>query len=237
MLNNEYLIKLPKNKLLAANKICADFMDGELQERSEDVLLTLEVLLQEELPNFRGANSTNVSVAGVKITDFTGGIFQSSTIRKKIREIHRNVKALLARATITDPSMINMFLFELSDAETKRIDELLGDIRNIVRESTVISDEHKRRLLKVVNSLQAEVDKEYSDFRVFLDGMIEVSEAVGEAGENVKPVFDRIKEVFGIADTVRKAKEALEAPFRPKALPPPLKELPAPDVDEGDTEA
>ncbi len=233
MLNNTYLSKLPKNKLLAANKICTDFIEGELEEKAEDVALTLSVLLEEELKPSEFNKDFDLRIGGV---GFGFSLFDSLLPKKaalhKIEEIHKIVKALLAKATILDPSLINTFLVELSEDETRRIDVLLADIRNIIRESTVINDEHKRRLLKVVNGLQAEIDKEYSDFRVFIDGMVEVSEAVGEVGENVKPVFDRIKEVFGIADKIRRAKEAIEAPGRPELLPPPPKELPAPDPSE-----
>lgn len=232
MINNEYLARLPKNKLLAANKICTDYFEDRLKERPSDIAYTLEVLLEDELPHVEFfSDSAGIVGTLLQLTRGTVSLASISTERR-IYSIHRHVKALLAKATITNPSLINTFLIELSGDETKRIDELLADIRNIIRESDVISDEHKRRLLRVVNDLQAEVDKEYSDFRVFLDGMVEVSEAVGEAGEKVKPVFDRIKELFGIADKVRKTKEAIEAPQIVEALPPPPKELPPPSSSE-----
>lgn len=231
MLDNEYLSRLPKNTLLAANKICTDYFAKELKERPSDVVYTLEVLLDDQLPP---NNDSEVFLSGLSrlVYRAMNGSIQSLSIDRRIAQIHRHVKALLAKATITNPSLINTFLVELSDGETKKIDDLLADIRNIIRESTVISDEHKRRLLKVVNTLQAEVDKEYSDFRVFLDGMVEVSETVGEVGENVKPIFDRIKEAFGIADKVRKAAEAIEAPEPLKRLPKPNRELPSPEPED-----
>ncbi len=229
MINNEYLAKLPKNKLLAANKICGDYFDGNLKEHPRDIAYTLEVLLEEDLQKLYISDQP---FAWILEAILGKRYVLRITARTQIYDIHRHVKALLAKATITNPSLINTFLIELSDDETKKIDKLLADSRNIIRESTVISDDHKRRLLKVVNRLQSEVDKEYSDFRTFLDGMIEVSEAVGEVGENVKPIFDRMKELFGIADKVRKAKEAIEAPQKPEALPAPPKELPAPNSDE-----
>ncbi len=232
MIDNDYLATLPKNKLLAANKICTDFLEGDLKDDPVDVAFTLKVLL-EDIVNLDKENSTEVSAnfLFIRIDRFK---LRRTAAHGEIIQYHRYVKALITRETIENPAVINTFLINLSAEEKSKIDDLLSEIRNIIRESTAITDEFKRRLLKTVNSLQAELDKEYSDYRVFLDGMVEVSEAVGEAGENVKPVFDRIKELFGIADKVRKTKEALEAPSKPEALPPPAKLLPPPDKIDGD---
>ncbi len=233
MLDNDYLARLPKNKLLAANQICTDYFEQNLKEDAGNVAFTLKILLEGVVPDIEQdiRPEIDASFAGFDIRRL---ILGRPSDQKKIFLIHRYVKALLARETIENPSLINTFLISLSSEEKGKIDALLSDIRNIIRESTAITDEFKRRLLKVVNSLQAELDKEYSDYRVFLDGMVEVSEAVGEAGENVKPVFDRVKELFGIADKVRKTKEALEAPMKPAALPTPPKQLPSPEATDDD---
>lgn len=231
-MNNDYLATLPKNKLLAANKICTDFFEGGLNDDPVDVAFTLKVLL-DGVVDLDKDNSAEVSANFIffRVDKFK---LRRAAAHDEIVQYHRYVKALITRETIENPAVINTFLISLSAEEKSKIDELLSEIRNIIRESTAITDEFKRRLLRTVNSLQAELDKEYSDYRVFLDGMVEVSEAVGEAGENVKPVFDRVKELFGIADKVRKTKEAIEAPTKPEALPPPAKELPPPDEFEGD---
>ena len=234
MFDNAYLASLPKNKLLAANRICNDFFAEQLKERPSDVVFMLETLLEEELGSKAVDNLYREVGRGVLGSIFRAaevfvGATSSFNSEKRIRVIHRHVKALIAKATITKPSEINMFLIELSQDETARIDDLLRDVRSIIRDRESIKEDHKRRLLGIVNSLQGELDKQYSDFRVFLDGMIDVSEAVGEAGENVKPVFDRVKELFGIADKARKLQEALEAPDTPVALPAPPKELPPPE--------
>ena len=230
MLDNQYLASLPKNKLLAANQICTDYLGGTLKEGAGDIAFTLKIILEGLVPDPDEAKpEIQANFVGISIKRLFLG---RSDDREKIYLIHRHVKALLARATIENPSLINTFLISLSSEEKGRIDDLLSEIRNIVRGSTAITDEFKRRLLKVVNNLQAELDKEYSDYRVFLDGMVEVSEVVGDVGENVKPLFDRVKELFGIADKVRKTKEALESPTTPEALPAPQKQLPAPQVSD-----
>lgn len=233
MLDNNYLGRLPKNKLLAANQICTDHFNGDLQEDPGNVAFTLKILLEGLVPDIDTELSPEISASFAGIT-MKRLLLRRPKDDQKIYLIHRYVKALIARETIENPSLINTFLISLSADEKNRIDELLSEIRNIIRESTAINDEFKRRLLKVVNSLQAELDKEYSDYRVFLDGMVEISGAVGEAGENVKPVFDRFKDLFGIADKVRKKREAIEAPGKPEALPAPPKQLPAPEDDETD---
>lgn len=233
MLDNDYLARLPKNKLLAANQICTDYFNGTLHENADNVAFTLKILLEGLVPDVdREANpEISASFAGGSISRL---FLKRNKAKERVYLIHRYVKALLARETIENPSLINTFLISLSYEEKSRIDDLLSEIRNIIRESTAINDDFKRRLLKVVNSLQGELDKEYSDYRVFLDGMVEVSEAVGEVGKNIKPVFDRIKELFGIADKVRKTQEALEAPSKPEALPAPPKLLPSPESTDNE---
>lgn len=227
MFDNDYLAQLPRDPLLAANKICTDFFNHSLKEDPADLVLTLTTLLGDNLPKdwSVGVRSGRSALSSILLPMSSA----SRDAREELYVIHRHVKAQLTVAAIGSPEMMNQYLLVLSESETKRIDELLAEIRDVVRDSPTIKDEQKRRLLKVVNTLQAEVDKQYSDFRVFLDGMVEVSEAVGEAGQNVKPVFDRVREVFGIAQKVQKARDSLEAPEKPELLPPPPKELPSPD--------
>jgi hypothetical protein len=57
--------------------------------------------------------------------------------------------------------------------------------------SSLLDCNHRwaHRSFNIANKFQSELDKKISDYKVFLDGMIETSEAVGEAGENVKPVL------------------------------------------------
>lgn len=233
MLDNNYLAQLPKNKLLAANQICIDYQNGRLSEDPKDLAFTLKVILDGIVPDIDKEIFGNhePTLLGIPIRLF---IPSQSSATNKITKIHRYVKALLARETIENPSLINTFLISLSGEEKTKIDKLLSQIRNIIRNSTAITDEYKRRLLKVINALQTELDKEYSDYRVFLDGMVEVSEAVGEAGKNIKPIFDRFKELFGIADRVRKMKESIEAPANSETLPAPPKQLPPPEDPEAE---
>lgn len=229
LFSNEYLATLPKNELIAANKICTDFFSGDLDEQPRDVAYMLEVLLEDEIsPNVQvGTNGSLTSVIAEPLV----AALKAKSSRKKIEDIHRSVKALIARRIIKDPASMNSYLIQLSEEETRRLDSLLGDVRNVIRDSEAISDEHKRRLLVIVNQLQAEIDKEYSDFRVVLDRFIEASEVAGEVGIKSKPFFDRMRELFGVFDIKRKEVERLEAPDDPARLPAPPKALPAPEEE------
>ena len=61
-----------------------------------------------------------------------------------------------------------------------------------------IAPDHKQRLLKKLEKFQSEFHKKVSDVDRFGGFLLEVSAAIGQAGENVKPVVDRIRELVGI---------------------------------------
>ncbi len=232
MINNEYLAVLPKNKLLAANKICADYFERRLKDNPDDIVYALEILLEEEIPAINrkakvGRSEVSRFVTRVLLSEPTT-VKKKRTVRKRIRTIHRHIKAMLTKAIIAEPNLINTFLVELSEDEKNRIDHLLAEIRITIRDGNKLEKKHCKRLLKVTNNLQTEIDNHYSDFRVFLDGMGEASEAVGESGKKAKRVFNLMKELYGIANKVRKAKEVLEVPD-PQSASPSLKRLPSPE--------
>lgn len=217
MLDNDYLNRLPKNQLLAANKICTDFLADKVKEDPGDVVHLLEVLLEDRLPE--GWDADLDSVVAQTVTFFRTET-PGSRSRARISLIHRHVKALAAKATITEPCLINTFLIELSEGERKKSSDHFAQARNKLRDCE-IAEEAKQKLTRLILVLQAEVDNKYSDFRVFLDCFVEAAESAGELGPAAKPVFDRIKGGFSILDKVRKERETRETPQAPVALPAP----------------
>ncbi|PCI05762.1 MAG: hypothetical protein COB78_04010 [Hyphomicrobiales bacterium] len=110
---------------------------------------------------------------------------------------------------------------EIDRSDIPRIELLLSEIREIVRKSSVLDEEHQLRLLKIVSDLQREIDKPISSYRAFLDGLIETSDALGTSGKKMKPAFDRMREIFGIIDNVKKQAEQIGGPEEIKQLPAP----------------
>jgi hypothetical protein len=50
MLDHDYINNLPKNKIMAADKICSDFSNEKAHEDPRDIVYTLEVLLYDDAP-------------------------------------------------------------------------------------------------------------------------------------------------------------------------------------------
>ena len=123
-----------------------------------------------------------------------------------------------------DSHVEKQLLVFFQEEDVRRINDLLSEIRTLVKDNADLSGEHKRRLLRIVNKFQAELEKSKSSFRVFLDGFVEASEALGEAGLKAKPAFDRILEILGIAERSFGENPQIEAPLKPKQLPAPTQE-------------
>ncbi|MBL4638917.1 MAG: hypothetical protein JKY57_00130 [Kordiimonadaceae bacterium] len=224
MLDTDYLSKLPKNAALAAAKICEDFSKGNINDDPMDVLYVLRVLLGEE--------------AKEKDRKLKDSFMPKTRAKEDIRSIQRHVKAVVATEMILGPEksekevadLLAGNYIEFDKQDVSQIGNLLSEIRDVLRSSDELDENHKLRLLKIVNDLQKEIDKPLSSYRVFLDSLIETSEALGTAGKNIKPVFDRVREIFGIVDSKKKKMEQIASPEE-------LRQLPSPESLEKEVEA
>ncbi|WP_170399398.1 hypothetical protein [Ruegeria arenilitoris] len=88
-----------------------------------------------------------------------------------------------------------------------KIHSIIGELRTEVHDSTWMDKDQKRRVLSAVNSVQAEVDKEISNFHLVLGKIVDLGDSLGKAGKKAKPAFDRIEQ---LSNTVRgQRKQAL----------------------------
>ncbi|GLP85346.1 hypothetical protein [Tritonibacter mobilis] len=97
------------------------------------------------------------------------------------------------------------------DTEHKTgIHQVISDLRSVVYASDWLGDERKQRVLRAVNSVQAEVDKELSNFHLLLGKIVDLGDALGTAGKKAKPAFDRIEQLSSIIRGQRKQTTAIE---------------------------
>ncbi|MEL6766106.1 MAG: hypothetical protein AAFP17_02905 [Pseudomonadota bacterium] len=89
---------------------------------------------------------------------------------------------------------------ELSASEIEEIEEIIGALRRAIRVSKALPESHKGRLLKRAARLQLEIHKAQSNYEAVLAALGEAGEAVGKFGNDVKPVFDRFKEIAKVFD-------------------------------------
>ncbi|MCP1848720.1 MULTISPECIES: hypothetical protein [unclassified Bradyrhizobium] len=192
-------------------------------EEVRDAQIILQELLEGEFADIREMpRSSNLIIAA-----FQGG--RDSRIAW-IQRIHRQLKARLLVLHVDEESHLEkQLLVFFKEEDVRRINDLLSEVRTLVRDNADLSGDHKRRLLRIVNKFQAELEKSKSSFRVFLDGFVEASEALGEAGQKVKPAFDRIREILGIAEKSFGENPQIEGPSEPKQLPAPNEVVPGED--------
>lgn len=114
--------------------------------------------------------------------------------------------------------------FELSDEEKKRLVQLCSEMRNIVHTSSVLTENHRVRLLKRIAAIEQEIHKLKGRFDVILAGVSDIGEAAGKFGNDVKPLVDRMKEIVGLTRKKTPDYAQLPAPEDVKKLPPPSEE-------------
>jgi len=90
------------------------------------------------------------------------------------------------------------FYYEFPEGDLKRIQKLISELRDLISESQEIEEDHKSRLLKKLEKVQSELHKKVSDLDRFWGFFLDASIVLGQAGENVKPMVDRIRELVSI---------------------------------------
>lgn len=91
------------------------------------------------------------------------------------------------------------FFYEFTDGDLKRIQKIINELREQVSSSTIFEEDHKRRLLRRLESLQSEMHKKMSDVDRIWGLVGDAGIAIGKFGKDAKPFVDRIKELSQIA--------------------------------------
>lgn len=102
-------------------------------------------------------------------------------------------------------------VYEFSDTDFKRVHDLIRELRELIRASTLITDDHKRRLLRRLEAMHAELHKKTSDIDRFWGFIGEAGIAMRKFGEDLSPISERVLELGGIVITVIFAKEGIKA--------------------------
>ena len=119
------------------------------------------------------------------------------------------------------------FFYEFSDNDFERVQQILNNLRNIIVTSVNFGDEHRRRLLKKLEKLQAELHKRMPNFDIFWGFFIDSGIALTKFWENVKPIRDDVKELAQIICRTQAKAENVQKFF-------PLKFLTEGTEDEND---
>jgi hypothetical protein len=102
-------------------------------------------------------------------------------------------------------------VYEFSEEDFRRVHELVRELRELIRSSSLITEDHKRRLLRRLEAMHAELHKKTSDIDRFWGFIGEAGIAMRKFGEDLAPISERVLELGGIVITVIFAKEGIKA--------------------------
>ena len=117
--------------------------------------------------------------------------------------------------------------FYLGKNDKTKVLNLCAQMRKIVLATTVFDQPHKRRLLNRIAGIEYQIEQQKGLLDVVRAGISDVGETLGKFGTDIKPLTERMKEVFQIARSNSKQYDQIPAPEEVKKLPAP---------DQGDEE-
>ncbi|HVV00732.1 MAG TPA: hypothetical protein VHH88_05175, partial [Verrucomicrobiae bacterium] len=168
------LAHLPADNFEALGVLCVEFekFDGharQLPEHHDDYVEALSILRafamareaklepfpeigptrQKNIANIAGYfNQLRTVVRGELANRHAKGYFETKT---------EEYMALFSRAPA----------YEFTEADHKRVHDLINELRDLIRASTLISDEHKRRLLRRLEAMRGELHRKTNDIDRF----------------------------------------------------------------------
>ncbi|OIQ99523.1 hypothetical protein GALL_184600 [mine drainage metagenome] len=146
-------------------------------------------LLEIEPPDFEltGNQSTDCSQINQWL-NFVDSLIASKASKLKLESLKSHFKTSLGTT----------FCYEFSQGDLERIQTLINQLRDMVSQSNHFEKDHQRRLLKRLESLQAEMHKRVSDLDRFWGLIGDAGVVLGKFGKDAKPFVDRIRDIADI---------------------------------------
>lgn len=87
---------------------------------------------------------------------------------------------------------------EFSDGDIRLLQGKLNELRTLAINCESLSEEHRSRILRRIESLQLELHKHMSSLDSFWGLVGDAAIALGQAGRDAKPIVDRMREIMQI---------------------------------------
>jgi hypothetical protein len=209
---------LPSDNFEALAVLCGEFdrFDGfarQLPEHHNDYVEALSILrgfaMAREakllpFPDLGSQRHQNIS----KVTAYFG------QLRTSVREelTHRYSQGHFDAKTEEYIALFSGAVsYEFSETDFKRVQDLITQLRDLIHGSTLISDDHKRRLLRRLDAMHGELRRKTNDIDRFWGFIGEAGIAMRKFGEDLAPISERVLELGGIVVNVIFAKEGIKA--------------------------
>jgi len=220
---DEFIENLPKDPKLGIYEICNHYTDkikklGSTNNSTghsiEFIALMNEYLTINELNNIK-QNLNKIDRYDNSIVYGFANRLKEELKKHKIKiETDDSIKKSSERFS---SKLRNTFKYTLKDEEINTIQNVLNTLREMINTSEDFEDEHRRRLLKRINELQTELNKEMSTFDHFWGLVIESGVAIGKFGKEAKPFVKLLKElkevVWGAQARAESLPDNSEDPF------------------------
>lgn len=201
--DENFLESLANDPIRGAAKILdiarGHFTEGEgWEETDHEILLEAYALVAEMM-------ASNLLPLEETIPQLTGKIKEDSpTIFRFLTRIHETCKAEASILQVESlrsrfrTAMGKGFTYEFSQGDLERIQQLINDLRAQLSANNSLEQDHKQRLLRRLERLQAELHKKVSDLDRFWGLIGDAGVVLGKLGNDAKPIVDRIREIADI---------------------------------------
>jgi len=203
---DEFMDSLPSDTIEAGKKMCELFRDcinGAKSQVLNDVYYKDCIEAYAGIEQFSYLNDIGVhlipQISGInRINDFE--LINSFVINfHKLLDGREKLGVLDSARNKYKTHFKNSFAYRFTDGDLIRIQALINELRDLINESTLFSDNHKSRLLSKLEKLQKELHKKMSNIDIMWGFIGDAGVVFGKFGNNVKPLVDRIREIVEIA--------------------------------------
>ena len=212
------LSNLPADNIEAQAALCAEFerFDGharQLPEHHDDYVEALGIL-----KGFAMARDANLAafpeIGSQRHQNIANIAAYFSQLRTAARTelAGRHSRNYFDSKTEEYMALFNKVqVYEFSEPEFKRVHALANELRDLIRDSRLITEVHKRRLLRRLEAMQGELHRKTNDIDRFWGFLGEAGIAMRKFGEDLAPISERVLELGGIVITVIFAREGIKA--------------------------
>jgi len=204
MFDDEFLDKLPDDPYEAVLSIVITFIEKENKippidlEKLKHYDVYLEAFaLFDTFNEAVGLGFTLPSLTSERLPNITRITNFFKTIVKDIDKKYMESKLLRERERFKTRFGFS-FIYQFSDGDIKRIQELINELRDLISESKLFDGKHKERILNKLEGLQKELHKKMSSLDKLWGLIGEAGVVLGKFGEDAKPFVDRMVEIAGI---------------------------------------
>ncbi|HEV2390834.1 MAG TPA: hypothetical protein VG146_00585 [Verrucomicrobiae bacterium] len=212
------LSHLPGDNFEALAALCAEFerFDGharQLPDHHDDYVEALSILRAfaaardatlQPFPDIgpqRHQNIANVSAFFSQLRDTVRAELSSRHAKGYFETKTDEYLSLFAKASA----------YEFSEADFQRLQHLINELRELLLNSALMTEDQKRRLLRRLEAMRSELHRKTNDIDRFWGFMGEAGIAMRKFGEDLKPISERVLELGRIIITAILDKEGIKA--------------------------